>query len=185
MCFLNYWIFHRFLNSNYLKWYVGAGPFIGLATAAFGAAWGKLDNITGLISAHPLYYAGTCCMTAGLPIYVFGGHLGHRKAQTPLESIAGSILVIFFVVAALSWLIFIAPVQYFVFLICGSLARMALSSTYRVHARIEGAWLRYEDRKAGDEVMKGGWDASMVDKPVTITNAFAAAVLFIIGQFWS
>src|SRR5437773_10891103 len=71
---IDYWAF-SFFNADYLRWYVNAGPFIGLATATFAAAWGQLDKHIGLISANLLAYIGECLQVVGLPVQVIGGHI--------------------------------------------------------------------------------------------------------------
>lgn len=81
VCLINYWLFRRLFGADYLKWYVNAGPFIGLATGAFATAWGELDNNTGLVSANPLDYIGACLQIAGLPMIAIGGHV--RPAYQP------------------------------------------------------------------------------------------------------
>ena len=186
LCLINYFIFRRVFHSNYLRWYLSAGPFIGLATAAFGAAWGGLDNNVGLISANPLRYIRSCKMVAGLPIYVFGGVVLSKNQPQRIsirDILFGLPLLVVFVVAAFGWLLFVAPLQYFVFLICGAPSRIVLSSNYAVYARMDGRRLIYEDKTTSDpKPEKGkGWDASMRDKPVTLANAFSAVTLFFIG----
>lgn len=190
ICLINYFVCRRLFASNYLRWYVSAGPFIGLATAAFGAAWGGLDNNVGLISANPLRYIRSCLLVAGLPIYVFGGVLLSRNQPQRIsirDILFGLPLIVVFVVAAMGWLLFVAPLQYFVFLICGAPSRIVLSSTYAVHARVDGRRLTYQDKTTDDpKPEKGkGWDASMRDKPVTLANAFSAVTLFFIGWLLS
>ena len=188
VCTLNYFLFRFFrVGSGYFRWYVNAGPFIGLATAAFGASWGKLDNQTGLISANPLDYVGACLQLVGLPVRVFGGHCLKKNRLQPrsiLDVLFLLPLLLAFLIAAFGWLLLIAPLQYFVFLVCGAPARIALTSNYRAYAMMRNGKLEYEEATAAEPPPVFGWDASMVDKPVTLTNAFSAAVLFLIGQFW-
>jgi hypothetical protein len=188
VCAVNYWVFPRLFDSNYLRWYVSAGPFIGLATAAFGAAWGKLDNNTGLISAVPLHYIGACLQVVGLPVLVFGGHV--RSKNQPRGVGVWNVLftlplLVALVVAAVGWLLLIAPLQYFVFLICGAPSRIAMTSAYRVQARMHGWGLAFDERNVKDPKPEEGWDASMTDKPVTLANAFSAAALFLLGRLLS
>ncbi|MEP6706038.1 MAG: hypothetical protein ABJC05_00885 [Pyrinomonadaceae bacterium] len=190
LCLVNYFVFHRFFHSHYLRWYISAGPFIGLATAAFGAAWGGLDNNVGLISANPRRYIRACRLAAGLPIYVFGGVLRSKNQPRSISKrdiLFGLPLIVVFLVAAFGWLLFVAPLQYFVFLICGAPSRIVLSSNYAVHARMHGRRLTYEEKTTADpKPQKGqGWDASMRDKPVSLTNAFGAITLFFIGKLLS
>jgi hypothetical protein len=186
-CIFMYWMFRWCFDLNYLHWYVHAGPFIGLATAAFGAAWGRLDKNVGLVSANPLDYVGGCLQVIGLPIYVFGGHIRSKNQPRPLpawEYLLVLPLVLVFLVAALGWLLLIAPIQYFVFLVCGAPSRIATASSLQVFAKLDGHKLSYGDQSDRDQAPKEWWDASMRSKPVTLANAFSAAALLLAGQFW-
>lgn len=189
ICAVNFWAFDRFLDSNYLRWYVAAGPFIGLATAAFGAAWGKLDNQIGLVSTNPLEYIGSCLQVAGLPIEVFGGHLQSKRLQNRtylLDILLGLPLTLVFIVAIFSWLFLIAPLQYFVLLVCGAPSRMALASSFRMYAKLDDLHLvKIENPSSDVPIPREAWDVSMRDKPVTLANAFSAATLFLIGKLWN
>src|SRR5205807_9487620 len=104
------------------------------ATAAFCASWGKLDNQTGLVSANPLDYFGACLQLVGLPLRVFGGHCLKKNQLRPLSILDFLFLLpllLAFLIAAFGWLLLIAPLQYFVFLVCGAPARIALTSNFR------------------------------------------------------
>ena len=182
-CLLNHWLFSEIFEADYLRWYANAGPFIALATAAFGAAWGGLDKNVALISAQPCEYLRASLQAAGLPIYVFGTHFRRQHgAHVAGELFAAIPLVLAFVAAALGWLLFIVPVQYFVYLVCGAPVRIALSSRVRIEAHRDGRRVELDER-ARDEPLRGGWwDASMRDNPVTLTSAFSAALLFLIDQ---
>ena len=189
LCFLNRWTFAKFFSLDYFHWYVNAGPFIGLATAAFGAAWGGLDQNPRLVSANPLFYLRASLLVAGLPINAFGLHLRSKSHKTPVsnwEWLAALPLILVFVVAALGWLVLVVPPQYFLFLVAGSPSRIAMASVVRVEARWVGRNIEFENRSTQDEVRKadGWWDASMRDSPVSLANAFAAAALFLMGLLW-
>ncbi|MBI3014513.1 MAG: hypothetical protein HYY65_05505 [Candidatus Tectomicrobia bacterium] len=187
ICFLNRWIFRELFGLDYVRWYVDAGPIIALATAAFGAAWGELDKNPSLVSANPYDFAGACLQVAGLPIDVFGAHLRSKNREVPLsalEFLAGLPLIVVFVIAAIGWLLFVVPLQYFVFLICGAPSRIAMASSIRVEARIVGRKLEMEEQPLLNLERDDWWDASMRDKPVTLTSAFSAAALFLISQVW-
>ncbi len=102
LCLINQWIFRRFFNTSYLRWYVSAGPFIGLAIVAFGAAWGKVDKNVGLVSANPFNYIWACRRLAGLSLYVFGGHLRKENQDgiSLLDILFGLALIAVFVVCS-------------------------------------------------------------------------------------
>ena len=182
---LNYWIFSEIFGTDYLRWYADAGKFIALATAAFGAAWGGLDKHVALISARPCDYLRASLQAAGLPIYAFGTHFRRQHgARVPgWELVAAIPLVIAFVVAAFGWLLFVVPVQYFVYLVCGAPVRVALRSRVRIEGIFDAGRVVFEERAREEPLRAGGWwDASMRDNPVTLTNAFAAALLFLLDQ---
>lgn len=170
-------------SGRYLEWYISAGPFISLALAAFGAAWDALDNNVGLVSANPRTYIIACAKLAGLPILAFGGHLKpeNHQGMNLWDVVVGIPLILLFVVASFAWLLLVAPLQYFLFLVCGAPSRIALSSKYRLHAQLDDKILNYGEFKPHETEQKGVWDASMRHKPVTMANAFGAVVLFITG----
>ncbi len=169
---------------RYLDWYVEAGPFIGIAVVAFGAAWKELDSNTGLVSANPGTYIIACSKLAGLPMFAFGGHL-KTKGHNLWDLLAGVPLFAVFIVASFAWLVLIAPLQYFLFLVCAAPSRIILRSNYRLHAQIEGRMLYYSELRPETPEPTTGWDASMRGKPVTMANGFGVALLFLIGYLQS
>lgn len=190
ICLINSWVFHRLFArsiTGYLNWYVNTGPFINLAVAAFGAAWSAVDNNIGLVSAHPLTYIRSCSKLAGLPIYALGGHLRseNHHGQSFWDLLFGGPLIVLFVVASFGWLLFVAPLQYFLFLVCAAPSRLALRSHYRLHGEIQEKKLILRPLAVDEQEPSSGWEASMRDKPVTLANAFGAATLFIVGHFWA
>jgi len=190
ICLINSWFAKRLFGvgiSGYLKWYVNTGPFINLAVAAFGAAWSAVDNNIGLVSAHPLTYIRACLRLGGLPIYALGGHLQseNHNGQSLWDLLFGVPLILLFVVASFGWLLFVAPLQYFLFLVCAAPSRLALRSHYRLHGEIQDRKLVLRPLAVDEPEPESGWEASMRDKPVTLANAFGAATLFIVGHFWA
>jgi hypothetical protein len=73
------------------------------------------------------------------------------------------------------WLLVIAPLQYFVFLLCGAVPRALLHSTERVIARMDGVFSFKAEAIPWDErIPDGWWDASFTRKPVALTATFSA-----------
>jgi hypothetical protein len=181
----NLWAFRVFFDRSYIEWYSNAGPFIALATAAFGAAWGGLDKNPALVSANPLAYVGACFQVAGLPLIAVGAHLRSKNRLRPvgMELIPISILSLSLAVAMLAWMVFVVPMQYFLFLLVGALSRIALTSSAQISARIRSGRVEILEDPPGDRPKPedGWWDASMRDKPVTLASAFGAALLFLLG----
>jgi hypothetical protein len=211
VCVLNQWVLSQLFELNYIRWYVNAGPIIGLATAAFGAAWGGMDKNTGLVSANPFDYVGACLQVAGLPIIVFGVHISsmgslaeslgtpprflatdsraYRPASREVlavlrDALLGVPLILVFTVSTFAWLLLVAAPQYFVFLVCGAPSRIAMASSNSVYAHFSGRSVKTETKPLNDPLPEGSWDASMRDKPVTLTSAFSAAMLFVTGWLW-
>lgn len=188
MCFLNAFLIHKIFSvpwSKYFEEYVSAGPFIGLAQVAFAISWQALDKNTDLVSAHPLKYVGACLKLVGLPFIAYGGHVkvNDYNRVNPWDVIVSIPLIVLFVLASFAWLLLIAPLQYFLFLVCGAPSRLAMTSNYRLRGELDDGILNFVEPDPKLRPLTIGWDASMSDKPVTMANAFGAAVLFIIGFF--
>ncbi|MDB5801256.1 MAG: hypothetical protein JWL63_2195 [Rhodocyclales bacterium] len=173
LCGINYALFRTLFALDYFDWYRHAGPVIGLATAVFSAAWGGMDKNTGLISADPRHYCGACLQVAGLPMLAFGGHLRHQPRVRLLDYLFGLPLIVAFALGGIAWLLLVAPLQYFVFLICGAPSRLALRSAYRVNARMEDSKLVYLQQEEPEKVPASFWDASLRDKPVVLAGMFS------------
>jgi hypothetical protein len=86
-----------------------------------------------------------------------------------------------FVLASFAWLVLVAPLQYFLFLVCAAPSRIVLRSNYRLYAKVDGPMFYYAEMKPDAPEPTLGWDASMRQKPVTMANGFGAAVLFLLG----
>ena len=190
VCFINAFLIHKIFSvpwSKYFQVYVSAGPFIGLAQVAFAISWQALDKNTDLVSAHPLKYVGACLTLVGLPFVAYGGHIkvNDYNRVNPWDILASIPLIVLFVLASFGWLILIAPLQYFLFLLCGAPSRVAMNSNYRLRGELDNGILKFVEPDSKARPLTIGWDASMSDKPVTMANAFGAAVLFIIGFFTS
>jgi hypothetical protein len=187
-CAVDVWAFRAFLARSYFEWYSNAGPFIALATAAFGAAWGGLDKNPALVSANPLAYVGACFQVAGLPLIAVGAHLRTKNRLRPvgMEIIPILVLTPLLTVAMLAWLVLVVPAQYFLFLLVGALSRIALTSSAQISARIQSGRVEILENPPGirPKVEDGWWDAGMRDKPVTLASAFGAALLFLLGLLW-
>lgn len=187
-CAVNVWAFRTFFDRSYIGWYSNAGPFIALATAAFGAAWGGLDKNPALVSANPLAYVGACLQVAGLPLITVGAHLRSKNRLRPIgmEVLPVFVLTLSLTVAMLAWLLFVVPAQYFLFLLVGALSRIALTSSAQISARIQSGRVELAESAPAPRPKPedGWWDASMRHKPVTLASAFGAALLFLLSLLW-
>ncbi len=180
-------IFHAFFERSYLEWYADTGPFIAVASAAFAAAWGDLDDNPALISPHPLIYLGACLQIAGLPLFAIGTHLRTENRlkpvgfELPMVLLLGLVLV----VAVLGWLLLVVPAQYFLFLLVGSLSRVAATSSAHISARVNAGQVELSQQPQHELKSEDGWwDATMRRKPFSLTNAFGAVLLFLVSLCW-
>jgi hypothetical protein len=187
-CAVNVWAFRTFFDRSYVEWYSNAGPFIALATAAFGAAWGGLDKNPALVSANPLAYVGACFQVASLPLIAVSAHVLSKPRLRPIgmEILPVFVLSLSLTVAVLAWLLFVVPAQYFLFLLVGALSRIALTSSAQISARIQAGQVELLESPPADrpKPQDGWWDASMRDMPVTLASAFGAALLLLLSLLW-
>jgi len=185
LLFINQWIFNNWFNISYFDWYLQEGALIGAATAGVSMVWGDIREHTGLISANPWNYLGSYLQLVGLPIFVFGTHLKRNEGKTPPASIFDVFVTIIFglflCAILLIWLVVAVPLQYFVYLICGAPGRLTSNSQRQAVARLELSRLEVKEISKGDVISDGWWNASITDKPVTITSLFSS-LFFLIAQ---
>jgi hypothetical protein len=177
-----------FFDRQYLSWYLQSGALIGVITAVFSAAWGDMDKNTGLISANPLDYVRGCLNLVSLPLISIGtqvtgmGERVERGTKDPnppdgwfLLDVIIMLPVLFVVsILLLAWLLIIAPMQYFLFLIAGALPRSLMRSPTRMVAhRNFGSYETGEIARDAD-IPKDWWDASLTSRPVALTAGLSS-----------
>ena len=181
LALFDHWFFQKYLDIVYWRWYLSEGARISLFAAIAGIAWGDLNKNTGLISAHPLDHLGSYLQTLALPIYSMGTAM--RGRSEPGRSFGDGLLAAFFgaflIVALVTWIVVIVPLQYFLFLFCGGPARYFIDSGRRPIARLSGVNVTMRDIPLDEPIPNGWWDASISDKPFTVTSLLAALVLLV------
>ena len=181
----DHWLFTSQLNTTHLKWYMKNGALIGLVTAVVSLSWGDINKHTGLISAHPLTYLGACLQLVGVPVFVMGTHLRSNKdrpePRSPLDALITVLLVLVLVVVIFVWVIVVAPLQYFIYLICGAPARFFSGSRRRAIVCLKNGHVDIAEIGKEDKTPEGWWDASLASKPVAITNLFQALLVLILN----
>ena len=65
---INTVVFRVAFESAYLDWYLKNGALIGIIFGLITLAWGDLNRMTSLISAHPHDYVSTCFHLGVLPM---------------------------------------------------------------------------------------------------------------------
>jgi hypothetical protein len=111
---------------------------------------------------------------------------GNRVEPVGIEVVPVSCLAILLTIAIFAWLLFIVPAQYLLFLVAGSLSRIAQTSTAQTSARIQSGQVEIIESGPDDRPMPEDewWDASLRNKPVTLASAFGAAILFLLHLLW-
>lgn len=181
------WLIQALTETSLLNWYLQNGALIGLASSIGFLAWGDLNRHVGLISAHPVDYLGSCLQLIGMPITVMGVHLsGPREpiaGASPLDAALTTILALLLTALLLGWLLLVAPLQYFVFLICGAPGRHFARSPRRTVARLERGRLEVQELAKDAPMPAGWWEASLAQKPVSMTHLHAS-LLFLLLNPW-
>jgi hypothetical protein len=167
-----------------------------------------LDKYPDLIAAHPIVYLASTSQLVGtvflaLPALLEGplpedklrdaglDFLAPRFRLRVLDEVLTVLALMVLLVAALAWLVLVAPLQYWVNLVCGAPAREALASskTLWLVKRSDGNVQLGLDSKDPDEFAapemkvaraKGETmsEVTFTSRPVTFTAAIAAAALF-------
>lgn len=185
---LNHWLFNAIFHRSYFSWYVNTGPVFGLVGIVIASAWKNLDEHTGLISKNPYEYLGSYAQVAGLAMGTLAPLVDPKCYSTRpplLDYVIGLFSVLLLVFTIVAWLIFVVPLQYFVFFVCGALPRVAANSSIRVVAWLQGPTrkqLEFKEQLMDGAIPENGWVATVTDKPFKLTAAFSAAFLFLLGQ---
>ena len=190
------WLIFRALDTNYFLWYLANGALIGIVVSFLALVWDGLETREDLLAAHPLVYTAGCLTLLAVLYHAMSVHLrnpmGGAKAARSNEVDLSTVPIILFdayvsilfllvlFVASLAWMVVIAPLNYFLTLFTGVIAREELrGKVYRAVVLKEGeknfvlTALPHED-----EVPPNAVDVSIARKPFAITQAVTAAVLW-------
>lgn len=183
---VDYWIFSNWLNTTYIQWCLANGLSISLVTSLVSLAWDNMEEAhTGLISPHPFTYIGSCLQLVGLPIYALGTHLRGNKVMSEPQAVFDFILTVpFFLILVgvmIIWIVVVVPFQYFVYLICGAPVRFMLLSKRQPVAQLKGTQLTVYEIVSDEKTPEGWWNASVIRKPIAITNLFVSLFFLILN----
>jgi len=193
--------FSVLFDADYFEWYLQNGSLIGLLAVLSAKLIPGADKNIGLISANPFRYIGTHMKLAGQSVFMTGyftehigkssKYMGERMQRGAELSTAHSlgvlgelVLAIFggllLFVGAIAWLAFIAPLQYFVFLLCGALPRYV--SRIQIDDQPEAAQGDVDPGKepAKDRIGLSAYIRHAQEQAVSLTSAIAAMVLFFV-----
>lgn len=180
----NYFVFAAF-DVNYFHRYVANGALISLVFGFVSLAV-RLDDYPDLISSNPLRYL-QACWTLNFHLFLAWNQVidvDPERAKGVMLSKLFDTMVSFLAmlavtVAFLGWLLVVAPIQHVTYAVLGAPARNALRNP---------AAPRYDPRTDRTILTQGessevGRAFGYVDKPVALTSALAAAVLWVASEF--
>jgi hypothetical protein len=189
---LNWWLF-RYTGTNYFIWYLKNGALIGLAVSFIALIWEELETREGLLSAHPLEYLVACFALMAIFFKSVEIHLSNPLNGSRTRDFgAGSVVVMLWdgwislfallimMTFALAWLIVVAPLNFFVTLFSGALARQGLRgiSLRPIIIRKEKEMI-LTSRPAKDDLSVDAIDVSLTRKPFALTQALTSLFLWI------
>ena len=176
---LDYAAFRFLFKTNYFGWYLHGGPLIATVLTGVSKAF-DLDDDPTRISADPNRYTAAWFQRAGMSLLNMSAIERSREASF-FDSFAASIVLIGMALIGFAWLVVIAPIQYFVTLLTGAPARVALGSTTGVSAIKEGDTTTIitgpVDPPSGAKPV-----GLLKDNAVTVTSAITAGFLFLISK---
>lgn len=184
---LNHWLFAQFFKPpapTYLQWYFNNAAAIGIGSALFSTIWGQLDEHPEVISAHPVRFVAAYMGLLGMYFFAFNTNLKGGSSEAPdFDSVVGLLLSAILMVVILVGLLVIGPLQYFVFLLCGSPARLLLRSDLRLISLETNNHTELRQIRNGEEVPAGWQDISLRKKPFTLTNVITLLLAGVLKLF--
>lgn len=177
----------KYIGKPSLLWYAEHGFTIGFIQAILSSMWGDTNKRKNLISVYPSLYIAEYLMFGAAFFSSKGAIKGKPKNSVidllPLSNkiaaisdIIGIILLIILDLLVLAWIIFIVPIQYFVFLVLGSPARLFM----RVQIKAVG---KKREGLVGEfgafginwepldyKINKDEFEFTFHDKPLTLTS---------------
>jgi hypothetical protein len=184
-------VLRALFGTHYLSWYLANGAIVSLLVAFVTLAWGDLNDVPGLISAHPLQYAAAHVALCVLPSQSLAAILAPRRRDRPetapiglpvVDAILTVAVTIVLLAAFVAFILVVAPIQYFVYLVAGAPGREAYASPERAWYRIGAREILVESGPRTDELPAGADESAYTGRPVTFTAAIASALLFATQQ---
>jgi hypothetical protein len=163
--------FRLVFDANYFDWYLANGAAFALALSAFSIVI-ELDDEPGLIAAEPNTYLASWFAFLGIS-FEWLRHAVEAPGRTRWEALDWPFTALFaitWVVAVGAWILIIVPALYLVTLVAGAPVRRTQASQSTTSLTETTA-----DRTTSTTF----WiDANIRERPVTATNALAAALLY-------
>ena len=167
----DYLLFRFAFHTNYFHWYIVYGGAFALALTVFSVAV-ELDDEPNLVAADPSDYVGAWFFFFGISFFWLRGVVTARPENHAemFDPVITAPFAVVWMVAVFAWLLIITPALYFITFVCGAPIRQTRSTTSEVLIQVIP-----RDQGAGRTLNVG---LNVKKKPVSATNAIAAAVLF-------
>jgi hypothetical protein len=184
-------VLRALFGTHYLSWYLANGAIVSLVVAFVTLAWVDLNELSGLISAHPLEYAAAHVALCVLPSQSLAAILAPRGEARPetapiglpvVDAILTAAVTVLVLAALVVFVLVVAPIQYFVYLVAGAPGREACASPERTWYRIGPREIVVESGPRTGELPQGADESAYTARPVTFTAALASALLFAARQ---
>lgn len=180
MVAIDMWFFRTFVRAEYVPWYIANGGLISGLAALFGIVWKDLNKKPELISANPKLFLSANLMLLGVQLQLFGHQLdvaGSRlRRNAPrratlgdfLDAVAGLAATLVLIGALAIWFLAVVPLQYFIVLVAGAPARLAMKMP-TLSADLDPQEFEFNL-----------WLSNFASLPVATTNAVAGLLLIAI-----
>jgi hypothetical protein len=196
------WVVFHLAGSDYLRWFVANGSLIALGFALVSVAV-DLNRHTGLIATSAAGFVATLLEVfselaqsivsllseprSDLELWDEGKLLLTSRYHSRFWDVPFGLLFVVLCLALMAgWMFVVAPLQYLLNLPCGAPARLGLASGQSISAEIlEGGQWRTVGTKdqIAEAIDRGATEISFSSKPVTLTSALSALVLYGASQF--
>src|SRR5437870_3022644 len=195
------WFLFGLFHQKYFLWYLNNGPVISLAAGFLALTWTSMKARIGLVSSNPAAYIGACLQVLGVFFYSLAptkssAAVAQENADIDIglddafvkvfDNVIYIFLALVMAVLSLCWVIFVAPLAYFVTLIAGVPARQALrkriASTYIDEDR---GHVNLIDPPGGPKPAGKSSDLSFARDPFATTQAVSSLVLFAVKIVYS
>jgi hypothetical protein len=180
-----YLLFQRFLGRNtYASFWIEQGPLIAFSFTLIGLVWRNIDKQhPDLVSAHPGFYLAACSLIMSGVFLAFRNSLPARRSLRErrtgrvsailllCDTVMGLMIYALLTLVAFVWLLCIAPTMYFVTLVTGAPARLAMLSKSDQVQMVRSS-------KTPEGATANEWFVlSFGDIPITVTGALTAGLL--------
>ena len=181
----NAFVFDLF-DGNYFRWYLDNGALISLVFGFVSLAV-RLDDYPDLVSSNPLRYL-YACWTLNFHLFLAWSQVIDVDVERSkgvmlsklFDTIVSSVAMLAVTLAFVGWLLVVAPIQHIAYAVLGAPARNALRNSSAA-PRFDPAIDVTTPRPA--EGAETGHAFGYLDKPVALTSALTASVLWVGSQF--